>query len=294
MADEEQIAVLGAGGTMGFAIARNLAAAGFQVRAWNRSKEKAEPLAEHENATVFESAAAAASGADVILTMLTDAGAVEAAIAAALTGELDAHQIWLQMSTIGEAGTQRCIELAREHAITLVDAPVLGTKQPAEQGELVILASGPEHARPRLEGVFDTIGRRSMWVGEAGAGTRLKIATNSWIVSVAEGAAETLALAEGMGLEPQLVLDAIEGGPLDMPYMRIKAKAMLEHDFEPSFKLALAAKDAALAEESARRHGLELPLLSTISARLEQGAREHGEEDLAATYLTSEPAGAAR
>jgi 3-hydroxyisobutyrate dehydrogenase len=126
-----------------------------------------------------------------------------------------------------------------------------------------------------------------MWVGEAGAGTRLKVAINNWILAVVEGAAETLALAEGLDLDPRLVLEALAGGPLDLPYLQMKGKAIIERDFEPSFRLALAAKDASLIEESAERHGLDLPLSRTIRARLAEGAKEHPDEDMSATYLTS-------
>ncbi len=194
------------------------------------------------------------------------------------------------MSTIGEHGTERCVELAREHALEFVDAPVLGTKAPAESGELVDPGlGGRAHPGP---GPADLrcVGKRTMWVGEAGTGTLLKLATNSWIVAVVEGGAETLALAEGLGLDPQLVLDAIEGGPLDLPYLRMKAKSIMERDFDPSFRLALAAKDAALVEEAAERRHLDLPLVRTISARLQEGVAEHGDKDMSATYLTSAPA----
>jgi 3-hydroxyisobutyrate dehydrogenase len=144
-----------------------------------------------------------------------------------------------------------------------------------------------------VQPILDVIGKRTMWVGEAGAGSRLKVATNSWLVTVVEGAAETLALAEGMGLDPQLVLDAVSGGPLDMPYLELKGKAILERNFEPSFKLSLATKDAGLAVQSAERRELDLPLLRTIHERFEQGARDHGDEDLSATFLTSAPAASA-
>jgi 3-hydroxyisobutyrate dehydrogenase len=126
-----------------------------------------------------------------------------------------------------------------------------------------------------------------MWVGDAGAGTRLKLATNSWVLTVVEGAAETLALAEGLGLDPRLVLEAVKGGALDLPYLQMKGKAMLEHNFDPAFRLELAAKDARLVVESAQRHDLDLPLLEIVRDRLAEGAREHGDKDMAATYLTS-------
>jgi 3-hydroxyisobutyrate dehydrogenase len=291
MNDQPTVAVLGAGGTMGLAIAGNLARAGFTVRAWNRSREKAEPLARH-GAEIFDTPREAAEGAGVILTILSDAQAVLAAMEGddgALAAGAEGEAIWIQASTIGERGTDRCVELAREHDLQFVDAPVLGTKQPAERGQLVILASGPDRTRDRLRPILETIGQRTMWVGDAGAGTRLKLATNSWLLAVVEGGAEALAFAEGMGLDPRLVLEAIAGGPLDLPYLQTKAEAILKRDFAPSFRLGLAAKDAALVEEAVDDHDLDLPLLRTIRERLAEGATEHGDEDLAATYLTSAP-----
>ncbi len=285
MPEKPTFAVLGAGGTMGLPMARNLLKAGFPVRAWNRSADKAEPLSE-DGAEVFESPAEAAEGAGVILTMVSDADAV-LSLADDVLEAASPDAIWLQMSTIGEQGTERCIELAQEHDIALVDAPVLGTKQPAEQGQLVILASGPEELRERLAEAFDAIGGRTMWVGEAGAGTKLKVAINTWIVTVVEGAAETLALAGGLGLDPNLVLEALKGGALDLPYLQMKGKAMIEGNFEPSFRLALAAKDAGLAETAAQDHDLDLPLVSAIRQRLDQAAQEHGDEDMCATYRVS-------
>jgi len=273
---------------MGFPIARNLARAGFGVRAWNRSREKAEPLAD-DGARVVDTPAEAASDAEVIITMLSDGDAVLESIAAALEDRSPAGVVWLQMSTIGERATDRCKEFAREREVTFVDAPVLGTKQPAEEGKLVIMASGPGELQDRLASVFDAIGQRTMWIGEAGVGTRLKLATNSWILAIVEGAAETMALAEGLGLDPQLVLDAVAGGSLDLPYLQMKGKAIINRDFEPSFRLLLAAKDASLVEDAAAAHGLDLPLVRTIRERLEQGADEHPDEDMSATYLTSAP-----
>jgi len=289
MTTPETIAVLGAGGTMGLPMARNLARAGFAVRAWNRSSGKLQPLAGEDGVTLCATPAEAARGATAILTMLSDAGAV-LDVMAGEDGALGAGSeapVWLQMSTIGIDGTQRCAELAERHGVAFVDAPVLGTRQPAEQGELVVLASGPDDRRERPEAIFGAVGKRTMWVGEAGAGTRLKVAVNSWILSVVEGAAETLALAEGLGLDPALVLDAVAGGALDLPYLQTKGKAMIARDFEPAFRLALAAKDAALAEDAAAAHGLDLPLVAAIRRRLDAGVPEHGDKDMSATFLTS-------
>ncbi len=289
------VAVIGAGGTMGFGMARNIARAGLDVLAWNRSHEAAAPLAD-DGARLCDTAADAVAGAEVIVTMLSDADAVLAtmdgegvgggALASAREGA-----VWAQMATIGEDGTARCIELAHERGVAFVDAPVLGTKQPAAEGKLVVMASGPddEGARARVQPVFEAVARRTMWVGEAGAGTRLKLVTNAWIVSVNEGVAEAIALAEGLELDPALFLEAIEGGPLDAPYARMKGEAMIARDFTPTFALKHATKDARLAVSAAARRGLDLPMLDVIAERMQQAVPEHGDEDLSATYLTSSP-----
>jgi 3-hydroxyisobutyrate dehydrogenase len=284
------VAVLGAGGTMGFAMARNVARAGMQVRAWNRTRGKAAPLAA-DGARVLDTPAEAADGADVILTMLSDADAVIGAMDGdgGALGAAGDGAIWLQTSTIGEAGTERCAALARERGVAFVDAPVLGTRKPAEDGALVVLASGPDGVRDRVAPILDAIGSRTLWLGEAGRGTLLKLVTNSWILSVVEGTAETVALAEGLGVDPGLLLEAVDGGPLDLGYLRTKGRAIAARDFTPSFRLALAAKDAGLVEESAGGRGLDLPLLRTIGARLREAVPEHGDEDVSATYWASAP-----
>lgn len=287
MPKQMTVAVLGAGGTMGRPMARNIARAGLEVRAWNRSPEKALPLAD-EGVHIADDPRAAAEGADVVMTMLADADAVLDVMGGAI-GAMRDGSVWLQTSTIGEAGIEACADLASEQGIALVDAPVLGTKAPAEQGKLVVLGSGPEHLRNELRPIFDAIAQRTMWVGEAGAGTRLKVVVNSWIVTVVEGGAETIALAEGMGVDPARLFEALEGGTLDLPYLRMKGEAIANRDFDPSFSLRLAAKDAGLVQESAGRRDLELPALDAIRRRLDEGVREHGDEDMSATFLTSAP-----
>ena len=288
----QRIAVLGAGGMMGFAIAQNLRRADFEVRAWNRSRDKAQPLAE-DGAAIAEHPAEAAEGADLVLTMLADADAVLSVAGEAFDGAAAASSgggpVWLQMSTIGELGTERCQALTEQHDVAFVDAPVLGSKEPARERKLVILASGPGDLHDRLTPVFEAISQRTMWLGEAGNGSRLKLAINAWIGAVVEGGAEVLALAEALGCDPHDVLEALSGGPLDLPYLQMKAKKMLEGDFEASFALKLAAKDMRLAQEAAERRGVELPLLRSVRERFEHGAQEHGDEDMSATYLTLKP-----
>jgi 3-hydroxyisobutyrate dehydrogenase len=289
MAQSGTVAVLGAGGTMGFPMARNIARAGTSVRAWNRSRDKAEPLAA-EGAVIADSPVEAARGAGVGLTMLADENAIVAAMDGP-DGALSAMSgaVWLQMSTIGEEATRRCAELANRHGVGFVDAPVLGTRKPALEGKLVILESGPEEARPRTRPIFGALGR-TIRVGEAGAGSRLKLVTNSWILAVVEAGAETIAMAEGLDLDPGLFFQAIEGSSLDLPYLRMKGKAMMERNFTPAmFRLKLAAKDGRLMRDAAHSRGLDLPLVDAIARRLDEGASEHPDEDLSATLLTSVP-----
>lgn len=287
----DAVALLGAGSTMGLPMARHIARSGIELRAWNRTRDKAEPAAD-DGARIYGTPGEAAEGAGVILTMLADSDAVVSSAREALPAARE-DAVWLQMSTIGEQGTDQCLELARAHDISFFDAPVLGTKQPAEEGKLVVLASGLGELRDRVQPIFDAVGSKTIWVGDAGTGTRLKIATNSWVLAVTEGCAETIALAQGLGLDPELLFEAFDGGALDLPYFRLKGKAILERKFEPSFRLKLAAKDADLVVQAARHHDLDLPLFATIRERMQEGAAEHGDEDMAATWFASAPQGVA-
>jgi 3-hydroxyisobutyrate dehydrogenase len=279
------IAVLGTG-VMGAPMARNLARAGNEVRAWNRTAEKAQPLSD-DGIAVHEDPASAAAGADVVMTMLADADAV--LDVARRTGLADG-QIWWQASTIGLDGTAECERIADDAGVAFVDAPVLGTRAPAEDGTLVIVASGPDAALDALAPLFDVVAQRTMRVGAAGAGTRLKLAVNSWVLAVTQGTAETIALAQALGLDPALVSEAVEGGGLDLPYYRMKSKMMLEDSYPPSFALALAAKDARLVAEAADRHGADLPVADAIAERFTKATDAgYGDEDMAATHRLSKP-----
>jgi 3-hydroxyisobutyrate dehydrogenase len=167
-----------------------------------------------------------------------------------------------------------------------VDAPVLGSKEPAQRAELIILASGPEEARAQCEPIFDVIGKKTIWVGDAGAGTRLKVVVNSWIVALVTALAETIALARGLDLEPRLFFDAIADGPLDLPYAHLKGNAMIAENFPPSFSLELARKDANLVLAAARRADIELHVAQAVAEQLERALDlGYGDDDLAAVYL---------
>jgi 3-hydroxyisobutyrate dehydrogenase len=273
------VAVLGTG-TMGAPMARNLAKAGFEVCVWNRTRERAKAL-QGARIRAVDRVPDAISGADFVITMLTDGAAVEGAVG----GGLDdfGAAVWLQMSTLGVAATERLVASAKAHAITFVDAPVLGTRQPAEQGELTILASGPQNVRDRCAPPFDAVGSRTFWLGAAGAGTRMKLVTNAWLVGLVAALAESIALAEGMDLDPSDFLKILEGHPLGSPYAQLKGKAMIERDFTPSFALRLARKDVGLVLEAAERAGMDPVITRAVAKQFDDAIEQgHGDEDIAA------------
>ena len=276
------VAVIGTG-VMGAPMARNLGAAGLDVRAWNRTAEKARVLA-GERVIDCDTVPEAVGDADAVITMLSDGEAVTAAVADALPAFGEA--IWIQASTVGIDATERLSQLAADHGITFVDAPVLGTKQPAEQGQLVVLASGPDEVRARCEPIFAAVGSRIEWLGAAGAGTRMKLVVNNWLVGVVAALAESIALARGLDVDPQRFLGVIDGSPVNTPYAQLKGRAMIEGDFAPSFALSLARKDVGLVLDAARRAGIEPEIASAVARMMDHAIdRGHGDEDLAATYL---------
>jgi 3-hydroxyisobutyrate dehydrogenase len=286
MTSSPTVALLGTG-TMGAGMARNIAAAGLPVRVWNRTRARAEPLA--DVATVADSVADAVRGADVVITMLFDADSVADRMREARDA-LGPDTVWLQQSTVGVAGTERLAALADDLGVAFVDAPVLGTRKPAEDGALVVLASGDEALRPRIAPVLDAIGSRTLWVGPAGDGTKLKLAANAWVLTVVEGVAESLALTRDLGLDPRLFLEAVGGGAMDAPYVGLKGTAMIEGSFAPAFALGGALKDADLILEAAAGAGVDLGLMPGIRAHLARAVEAgHGDLDMSATYLELGP-----
>ena len=283
-----ELAFLGTG-VMGLPMILNLDEAGFAVHAYNRTVARARPL-QDEGIAVFSDPAEAAAGCPVMVTMVSDGDAALEVARAALNAT-DGPETWIQMSTIGTAATERCEALADEYDATFVDAPVVGTRAPAEQGNLTILASGPERSRPVADPVFDAVGARTLWLGEAGVGSRAKVMVNTWVIGVVAALAETLSLGRALELDPELLFEILDGGPLDLPYARIKGPMMAAGSFDDvSFSLSLARKDAQLARASADEAGIDLPALDGALARmLEAERRGHGEEDMAATYRVSEP-----
>ncbi|WP_330458328.1 NAD(P)-dependent oxidoreductase [Streptomyces sp. NBC_00820] len=289
MTDKPTVAVLGTG-IMGAAMARNLARAGLGVRAWNRTRAKAEPLAA-DGIRVTGTPAEAVEGADVVLTMLYDGDSVLQAMREAAPA-LRAGLVWAQCTTAGTELVGDLAAFAREYGLVFYDAPVLGTRQPAEAGQLTVLAAGPEEGRETVTPVFDAVGARTVWTGAdgaAGSASRLKLVANSWVLAATAATGEVLALSQALGVDPRDFFDLIEGGPLDMGYLRAKSALVLDGKLSPaSFAVATAEKDARLIVEAGERNGVRLDVAAATAERLARAAAQgHADEDMVAAYFAS-------
>jgi 3-hydroxyisobutyrate dehydrogenase len=284
-----RVAVLGTG-KMGAGMARSLLRAGWEVRAWNRSAGRAAPLAA-DGALVAGTAAEAVAGADAVITMLWDGHSV----AEVMTGALPAAPegvLWAQTSTVSphDAG-DRLPGLAGRHGARYIDAPVLGTRQPAEEGKLLVLAAAPGSLRDPVAPLLDAIAARVIWVSERpGDGTGLKLVANSWVTTIVAATAQAIALAQGLGLDPQVFLDTIRGGALDVPYVHVKGQAMIAGEFPPAFGLDGAAKDAALIAAAMRETGADATLMDAVARQYRKAEDSgHGGEDIAAVFRAFRP-----
>jgi 3-hydroxyisobutyrate dehydrogenase len=283
-ATREPVAVLGIG-AMGHGMAISALRAGIPTIVWNRRPEATRDLAEL-GAVVAETATDAAGRAAIVVTMVTDTDAVVSiAQDQGMLAALAPEAIWVQMSTIGVPGIERIAAMvdAGRPDVMLVDAPVSGSKEPAERGALTIFASGPEGARPRVAPHFDALGQRTIWVGAVGAGSRLKVVNNTWLAFGAEAIAASVALARRLGLATETVEDALAGGPLVSPWQAAKLQRIAHDDFSAQFALSLALKDLRLALEAAG--DVEFAALACLADEW-QHVVDHGLGDLDLTVVT--------
>jgi 3-hydroxyisobutyrate dehydrogenase len=280
---QESVAVLGTG-TMGHGMAISALRAGIPTTVWNREPEATRDLAEL-GAEVAGSAADAARQAAIVITMVTDADAV-VSIAGdqGMLAALPPGAVWVQMSTIGVTGIERVAAMVDDQRpdVTLVDAPVSGSKEPAEKGQLTIFASGPAEVRSRVAPLFDALGQRTIWVGAVGDGSRVKVVNNTWLAFAAEGVAASVALALRLGLETETVVDVLRGSPLMSPWQSAKLQRIANGDFSAQFALSLALKDVHLALQAADNR---LAVLACLADEWQQVV-DHGLGDQDLTVVT--------
>jgi 3-hydroxyisobutyrate dehydrogenase len=281
------VAVLGLG-IMGSALAQNAARAGLNTTGWDRKAEHISMLGS-DRLHIAQTVQEAVRDADVVVTMVSDADAVlsimqeRGAFAA-----MKAAAAWVQMSTIGVEGTDRAIRLAATRPdIVFVDAPVSGSKGPAEGAKLVILASGDRtRAGATVQRFFDAIGTQTHWLGEAGQGTRMKLLFNAWLAVLNEGVAEVAILGNALGIEPERFASLAAGGPLVPQWAVTKLDKIAEkRTAETEFPLRWAHKDVLLALAAAGGTRNRLPILNEIATTWTDAVQEFGSNDLSAIYL---------
>jgi 3-hydroxyisobutyrate dehydrogenase len=267
---------------MGAGVAQSLLREGHDVTVWNRSRERAETLAEH-GATVADDAGSAVADAEVVLLTLFDADAVVDVLEQA-AGEAPTDAVWVQASTVGVEGSDTVVQIAAKYGITLVEAMMLGTKTPAEQGKLTMLAAGPSATLDVIDPVLDAIGAKTVRAGErVGEATALKLAANAWIASITAATGQSLAIARGLGIDPALFLQAIEGSASDSAYAHTKGASMMAGEFPAQFALDGLRKDIGLITDAARATGVSTTLLDALGrVYADASAAGHGSDDIAA------------
>ncbi len=278
---EGRVGLLGVG-LMGTAMGHRLLDEGIEVIAWDHTSEHTRTIEERGGARA-ENPNEVVIGADVVITMLPTAPII-LDVVEPLLEDWPAATIWLQMSSVGAAEADQLTEVADAHGVTLVDAPVSGSTHPAEQGELTILASGPDSARESAEPVFEALGSRVLWVGEAGMGSRLKMAANHWMIAMTAALAESMHLCEAMGLDQQQFIDLLDGGPLGSAYGLQKLDEMKRHEYPAGFPVRLALKDLELVREVEESSQATMPLLDVVLERFLTASENHADQDLAAIY----------
>jgi 3-hydroxyisobutyrate dehydrogenase len=281
----QNVAVLGAG-TMGSAFARRLLGAGMRVSVWDVFPAAAALLAD-TGARVAATPEEAVGDAGVVLTSVPTIASIEETMPRALA-TMARGAIWLQMSTIGVDGTDRAIALAKEQRpdVVFVDAPVSGSKAPAEEGKLLILASGPAAALDALAPVFSALGQKTIRWKRAGSGSRMKLVLNTWLAVLGEGMAEAAVLAQSLGVSLNDVSTCIGSTALAAPWALSKLDKIQRNAFDADFSLALASKDLHLALDAANHTNQRLPMAQSIATQWEISlAAGLGDRDVIGAYL---------
>jgi 2-hydroxy-3-oxopropionate reductase len=263
----EKVGFIGLG-IMGRPMAENLIAAGYDLVAYNRTREKAEEL---EGATVALSPKELAEQSDIIITMLPDSPQVEEVLlgeGGVLEGVKDGALI-VDMSTISPVVTEELAEKARERGASMLDAPVSGGDVGAIGGTLAIMVGGSEEDFERALPLFEEMGAAVTHVGPTGAGQVVKAANQIVVALTIEAVSEALVLGSKGGVAPEKILDVLGGGLAGNKVMEAKREKLLEHSFDPGFRLELHHKDLGIALAAGREYGVTLPVTAVVDQMLE-------------------------
>jgi 2-hydroxy-3-oxopropionate reductase len=269
-------------GIMGGPMARNVMNAGYKLVLFNRTRGKAEELAEDNPAEVADSISGLARQSDVVITMLPGPPEVEA-VYAGEGGLLDSmHQgtLLVDMSTSSPVLARGLAREAAERGIGMLDAPVSGGDVAAEQGTLSIMAGGEEPDFARARPLFEAMGETLVHVGESGTGQVTKAANQIVVALVLEAVSEALVLSSRAGVAPSQLIEVLSGGLAANRAMEVKRDKMLGHDFQPGGKVEFHHKDLGIALEAGREYGVSLPVTALVDQMFgELKARGRGDWD---------------
>jgi 2-hydroxy-3-oxopropionate reductase len=269
-------------GIMGGPMARNVMNAGYKLVLFNRTRGKAEELAEDNPAEVADSISGLARQSDVVITMLPGPPEVEA-VYAGEGGLLDSmHQgtLLVDMSTSSPVLARGLAREAAERGIGMLDAPVSGGDVAAEQGTLSIMAGGEEPDFARARPLFEAMGETLVHVGESGTGQVTKAANQIVVALVLEAVSEALVLSSRAGVAPSQLIEVLSGGLAANRAMEVKRDKMLGHDFQPGGKVEFHHKDLGIALEAGREYGVSLPVTALVDQMFgELKSRGRGEWD---------------
>jgi 3-hydroxyisobutyrate dehydrogenase-like beta-hydroxyacid dehydrogenase len=271
-------------GIMGTPMAANILKAGYEVMVYNRTPEKAEPLVK-QGAGSATNPKALAQAADVIIAMVTGPEALGHLLWGpdGAGGAFNHSKVFINMSSVSPGYTR---DLARElepTGVTFIDAPVSGTKKPAEDGTLIILAGGPQDKVKELEPLFLAMGKKVVYCGAAGQGSMMKMFINLLLGMMMEGFAEALNFGKLGGLALEAMLDTVYSGPLNCAMFQVKAPNLQKNTYPTAFPLKHMTKDAKFVVDTAYELGAPVPVGQMILHLFRTGvAQGWGDEDLSA------------
>jgi 3-hydroxyisobutyrate dehydrogenase-like beta-hydroxyacid dehydrogenase len=280
----ERIGFLGLG-IMGRPMAANLARAGFEVLAWNRTRERADELAAEVDGVTAVATAAEAGAAGIAISMVPDVPEVEEVLlgdGGAADGLPDGG-LAVDMSTIAPTASRSIGKRLGERGFSFLDAPVTGSRPKAEDGTLTIMAGGPEAAFVRAQPAFEAMGELVLHVGPQGHGSMIKLINNTLAAVNAAGLAEGIVLAETAGLDVEKMLEVVGSGSGESAMRALKSESMVGGDFEALFKLEHMLKDVRYCIAEARKLGLQ-PAMAQAAEKYYSKAEVsgHGESDFSA------------
>jgi 3-hydroxyisobutyrate dehydrogenase len=283
----ERIGFVGLG-TMGAAMAANLAKAGFQVTGWNRTEGRAPELAD-QGVTIAATPAAAAAASDIVVVCVSDTPDVEAVVFGP-DGIVDGARegtLIIDCSTIAPSGSWDFAARLRERGLAMVDAPVSGGSEGAQKATLTIFVGGEAEDVERARPVLAAMGKTITHVGPIGAGQAVKAVNQVILAGTYLGVAEGIVLAIRAGLDVEQVVEALGGGAAQSWVLANRSGRMLDNDYPLGFKVALHRKDLGIALDLAGQLGAVLPLTALV-AQLETGliAGGHADEDMSVIART--------